>query len=104
HPLLGARLPRRRLLRGAHATDTAVLLRPGRGVLLDLTDNPALRHRAQPWTDRIDVVTATATEPIDADARTTALLVRPDGHVAWVAPGTHNDLPTVLDRWFGPAR
>ncbi|MFE5479694.1 FAD-dependent monooxygenase [Nocardia sp. NPDC056541] len=104
HPLLGARLPRRRLVRGAHATDTAALLRPGRGVLLDLTDNPALRHRAQPWTDRIDVVTATATEPIDADARTTALLVRPDGHVAWVAPGTHNDLPTVLDRWFGPAR
>ncbi|MEV6063017.1 FAD-dependent monooxygenase [Nocardia asteroides] len=104
HPLLGARLPRRALVRGGQATDTAALLRSGRGVLLDLTDNPALRRRAQPWTDRVDVVTATSTEPVDADARTTAVLVRPDGHVAWAAPGTDHDLPTALDRWFGPAR
>ncbi|WP_280341783.1 FAD-dependent monooxygenase [Nocardia neocaledoniensis] len=103
HPLLGARLPRRALVRGGHDTDTAALLRSGRGVLLDLTDNPALRRRAQPWIDRIDVVTATPTEPIDA-ARTTAVLVRPDGHVAWVAPGSNDDLPTALDRWFGPGR
>ncbi|MGW5437002.1 FAD-dependent monooxygenase [Nocardia asteroides] len=104
HPLLGARLPRRGLVRGGQATDTAALLRSGRGVLLDLTGNPALRRRAQPWTDRVDVVTATPTEPVDADARTTAVLVRPDGHVAWAAPGTDHDLPTALDRWFGPAR
>ncbi|MEV6218336.1 FAD-dependent monooxygenase [Nocardia sp. NPDC051833] len=104
HPLLGARLPRRALVRGGQVTDTAALLRSGRGVLLDLTDNPALRRRAQPWTDRIDVVTATTTEPIEAGARTTAVLVRPDGHVAWVAPGTDDDLPTALDRWFGPGR
>jgi bifunctional hydroxylase/dehydrase len=104
HPLLGARLPRRMLTRSGRATDTATLLRTGRGLLLDLTDNPVLRRRAQPWTDRVDVVTATATEPIDPTVRTTALLARPDGHVAWVAPGTQHDLPTALDRWFGPAR
>lgn len=104
HPLLGARLPRRMLTRRGRATDTATLLRPGRGLLLDLADNPVLRRRAQPWTDRVDVVTATATEPIDPSARTTALLARPDGHVAWVAPGTQHDLPTALDRWFGAAR
>ncbi|MFF2083905.1 FAD-dependent monooxygenase [Nocardia sp. NPDC058176] len=104
HPLLGARLPRRPLLRGGRPTDTAALLRSGRGVLLDLTDNAVLRGRAQPWIDRIDVVTATAVEPFDTAARTTAALVRPDGHVAWVAPGTDDDLPTALDRWFGPAR
>ncbi|MGY2011488.1 FAD-dependent monooxygenase [Nocardia gipuzkoensis] len=104
HPLLGARLPRRALLRGGRATHTAELLRSGRGVLLDLGDNPVLRRRAVPWIDRIDVVTATATEPVEPSARTTALLVRPDGHVAWVAPGSHHDLPTALDRWFGPAR
>ncbi|WP_040797499.1 FAD-dependent monooxygenase [Nocardia higoensis] len=104
HPLLGARLPRRALSRDGRATDTAALLRSGRGVLLDLADNAVLRQRARPWIDRVDVVTATPAEPIDPAARTTALLVRPDGHVAWAAPGTHHDLPTALDRWFGPAR
>ncbi|MGW4125902.1 FAD-dependent monooxygenase [Nocardia sp. NPDC004711] len=104
HPLLGARLPRRALTREGHHTDTAELLRHGRGVLLDLTNNPVLRKRAAPWTDRIDVVIAAPNEPIDAAARTSALLVRPDGHVAWVAPGTHHDLPAALRRWFGPAR
>ncbi|MGW5383205.1 FAD-dependent monooxygenase [Nocardia sp. NPDC003963] len=104
HPLLGARLPRRALTRGDRVTDTATLLRAGRGVLLDLADNPVLRRRARPWADRVDVVTATATEAIDPRARTAALLVRPDGHIAWAAPGTQHDLPTALDRWFGPAR
>lgn len=104
HPLLGARLPRRALLRDGRATDTAALLRAGRGVLLDLTGNAVLRRRARPWTDRIDVVTATAAETIAPGARTTALLVRPDGHVAWAAPGSHHDLATAMDRWFGPAR
>lgn len=104
HPLLGARLPRRTLERAGQATDTTELLRSGRGVLLDLTDNPVLRQRAAPWIDRIDVVTATPTQPIDTTASTTALLVRPDGHVAWVAPGTGHDLPTALGRWFGPGR
>ncbi|MGW0250538.1 FAD-dependent monooxygenase [Nocardia goodfellowii] len=106
HPMLGARLPRTSLTRNGRATDTAELLRSGRGVLLDLADNPALRRRAAGWTDRIDLVTATPDQSGAADqlAGTTALLVRPDGHIAWAAPGSRHDLPMALDRWFGPAR
>ncbi|MCC8246322.1 FAD-dependent monooxygenase [Saccharothrix luteola] len=101
NPLLGLRLPHLDLTRGHHRTSGAELLRAGRGVLLDLADNAVLRRRAAPWADRIDVVTATAAD--DLPGGTTAVLVRPDGHVAWAAPGTHHDLPTALDRWFGPA-
>ncbi|MFG2683784.1 FAD-dependent monooxygenase [Streptomyces sp. NPDC048392] len=105
HPLLGRRMPdvelsgHRLLSRGTEA------LRAGRGVLLDLADNDRLRERARPWLDRIDVVTATPVLPGDSVlAGTTAVLVRPDGYVAWAAPGSHADLPMALERWFGPAR
>ncbi|MFE9750532.1 FAD-dependent monooxygenase [Saccharothrix saharensis] len=100
NPLLGLRLPHLELTRGRHRTSSAELLRRGRGVLLDLADNAVLRRRAAGWADRVDVVTATASD--DLPGGTTAVLVRPDGHVAWAAPGSHHDLPTALDRWFGP--
>ncbi|WP_406456010.1 FAD-dependent monooxygenase [Streptomyces sp. NBC_00876] len=104
HPLLGARLPRLELTVGAARTSSTALLRPGRGVLLDLTDNPWLRRRAARWRDRIDLVTGVPHGPVPEDlTRTTAVLLRPDGYVAWAAPGSHHDLPTALDRWFGPA-
>jgi 3-(3-hydroxy-phenyl)propionate hydroxylase len=32
-----------------------------------------------------------------------ALLIRPDGHVAWVADHTQNGLVDALTKWFGPA-
>ncbi|WP_086840980.1 FAD-dependent monooxygenase [Amycolatopsis kentuckyensis] len=105
HPLLGLRLPRVRLGRGLRETASAELLRPGRGVLLDFDGNPRLRARADGWTDRVDVVTAAPLAPVPGPLRdTAAVLVRPDGHVAWAAPGSHHDLPMALDRWFGPAR
>ncbi|MYW13460.1 FAD-binding protein [Streptomyces sp. SID2563] len=104
HPLLGARLPRLELTTRAGRTSSTALLRSGRGVLLDLTDNPWPRRRAARWRDRIDVVTGTPHGSVPAGlAGTTAVLLRPDGYVAWAAPGSHHDLPTALDRWFGPA-
>ncbi|MFC3979719.1 FAD-dependent monooxygenase [Streptosporangium jomthongense] len=106
NPLLGARLPRLELTRGTEETTSTRLLRSGRGVLIDLEDVPWLRRRAAGWTDRIDVVLAT---PRDIEAGgpvegTSAVLLRPDGHVAWAAPGSHHDLTMALERWFGPAR
>ncbi|MFJ5927761.1 FAD-dependent monooxygenase [Kitasatospora sp. NPDC092948] len=106
HPLLGLRMPRLELTVGGRTTSSTELLRAGRGVLLDLTDNPHLRRRAADWTDRIDVVTATAAAPTQDSglAGTAAVLLRPDGHIAWTAPGSWHDLPMALTRWFGRAR
>jgi bifunctional hydroxylase/dehydrase len=106
NPLLGARLPRLPLDRSGRRTTSTELLRTGRGLLLDLDDNATLRRRADAWRDRVDIVTATPLGvPDDSPLTTTAAaLVRPDGHVAWAAPGSHHDLPTALERWFGPAR
>jgi bifunctional hydroxylase/dehydrase len=75
-------------------------------VLLDLADNAVLRERARGWLDRVDVVTGTpaAQPPGSRTAGTAAVLIRPDGYVAWAAPGSHQSLPMALTRWFGPAR
>ncbi|GAA2427664.1 FAD-dependent monooxygenase [Streptomyces macrosporus] len=106
HPLLGRRMPRLELTANGRDTSSAELLHRGRGVLLDLEDNATLRRRASGWTDRVDVVTATPRNvtPASGLQGTAAVLVRPDGHVAWAAPGSHHDLPSALERWFGPAR
>ncbi|MER8073222.1 FAD-dependent monooxygenase [Streptomyces sp. NPDC094034] len=107
NPLLGLRLPRLELSRDTTVTSSTELLRAGRGVLLDLADTPKLRRRAAPWADRVDVVTAAArgaASPGGAPDGASAVLLRPDGHIAWIAPGSHHDLPMALERWFGPAR
>ncbi|MFB7941716.1 FAD-dependent monooxygenase [Streptomyces sp. NPDC056049] len=106
HPLLGKRMPHLALTTGDRTTDSTRLLHSARGLLLDLADNPRLRARAAAWSDRVDIVTAEPGE-VSADSGlrgTTAVLVRPDGYVAWAAPGSHHDLPMALERWFGRPR
>lgn len=72
----------------------------GRFVLLALADHPAVAAAAR-WRDRVEVVTATA---VDHD-RLSAVLIRPDGAVAWAsAPGRPGDmslLETALRTWLG---
>ncbi|NLU68568.1 FAD-dependent monooxygenase [Streptomyces sp. HNM0574] len=106
HPLLGKRLPGLPLRTpDGKAVRSSEALHRGRGVLFDLADNPRLRSRAAPWTDRIDVLTAAPDGPLPSELDgTAALLVRPDGYIAWAAPGAHGDLPMALERWFGPGR
>ncbi|MFD8145205.1 FAD-dependent monooxygenase [Streptomyces sp. NPDC059708] len=104
HPLLGRRMPHLELTGPDGPTSSTELLRPARGVLLDLADNPRLRRRAAAWAERVDTVTARPAgdgTAADVPHDTTALLIRPDGYVAWAAPGSHHDLPMALDRWFG---
>ncbi|MCR3754012.1 FAD-dependent monooxygenase [Lentzea californiensis] len=67
-------------------------LRGGRGLVLDRTG----RLNAGGWLDRVDVVT----DP-GAALDVPALLLRPDGHVAWIGEHQH-DLDDHLSRWFGP--
>ncbi|MFC5744418.1 FAD-dependent monooxygenase [Actinomadura rugatobispora] len=110
HPLLGRRMPHIGLVTDGTKTTTTELLRTGRGVLLDLTGDADLRRAASGWSDRVDVVTAAPADPETGGvAEAGALLIRPDGHVAWTAPdgaggGSDGGLGEALARWFGPPR
>ncbi|MFC8231435.1 FAD-dependent monooxygenase [Streptomyces sp. NPDC057287] len=103
HPLSGLRLPPAELTRhgaGSGATiRTAELLRGGRGLLLDLG---AETEPAPAWSAaRVDRVTARPVpgSPLSAGD---ALLVRPDGYVAWAGRSTGDpSLHRALRRWFG---
>ncbi|GAB3497735.1 FAD-dependent monooxygenase [Amycolatopsis cihanbeyliensis] len=104
HDLLGARLPHRELVAGGVATSSTRLLHPARGLLLDVDTDPALLGLAEGWSDRVDTVAVT--EPRDWPDGAATVLVRPDGHVAWVGAGRSGDkdaLHAALHRWFGPA-
>ncbi|MFJ3442756.1 rifampin monooxygenase [Streptomyces sp. NPDC086081] len=90
HELLGRRLRDVRLERGR----LYELLHAGRGLLLDRTGG---RLSVTGWEDRVDHV-------VDAGGEwdVPAVLLRPDGHVAWVGED-QADLRTRLSRWFGTA-
>ncbi|MFI6740875.1 FAD-dependent monooxygenase [Nonomuraea sp. NPDC050451] len=79
-----------------HARRLAELLRDARPLLLDLTGENDLAVIAEPWNDRVHHVTATAD-----DSPSPALLIRPDGYVAW-AGADPDSLKAALTRWFSP--
>jgi 3-(3-hydroxy-phenyl)propionate hydroxylase len=99
HPLLGCRVPDFPLTTADGETRVAETLHPGRGVVLDLSGGALRLDGVSGWADRVDVVTAKPAPEIDA----AALLVRPDGHVAWAdASGADDEgLRVALTRWFG---
>ena len=110
HPLAGRFAPDLRLDAGGGVTRVAELLRPARGVLLDLSSaTGALVGAASGWSDRVGV---TAARPLAPPAPATAMLIRPDGYVAWAAdPADPADLadlarglPEALRAWFGEPR
>ncbi|MBO4207949.1 rifampin monooxygenase [Micromonospora echinofusca] len=88
--LLGRRLPDIDVRQG-HLYG---LLHRGRGLLLDRTE----RLTVGGWSDRVDHL-ADATAALDAPC----VLLRPDGHVAWVGDD-QPDLDDHLSRWFGGRR
>ncbi|MEX0168096.1 rifampin monooxygenase [Streptomyces sp. LMG1-1-1.1] len=76
------------------------LMRNGHGVLLD----PAGRLSLQGWADRVDHVTGIPQEIATGDdLDLPALLLRPDGHVAW-AGDDQQALLDHLSQWFGAAK
>ncbi|MEU9394646.1 FAD-dependent oxidoreductase [Streptomyces sp. NPDC048324] len=100
HPLLGRRMPPGTTvtLPDTSRTRVAELLRTGRGLLLTTDDATASLARA--YRGRVEVVTGLWSVPGTA---LDAVLIRPDGYVAWTCPGTVDDLAQALERWFGTA-
>lgn len=95
HPLSGYLAPELSLDDG---TRLAELLHRARPVLLDLSGG-GYAASAGAWADRVDLVTGGS-----ADTSVAALLVRPDGYVAWATDSPDGlGLPEALARWFGPA-
>ncbi|TYB45395.1 FAD-dependent monooxygenase [Actinomadura chibensis] len=95
HPLLGRRLPQVTV----GETPIVRLLETGRGLFLEFAADTGRTGEAAAWSGRVDTVTAPATAEIDA----AALLLRPDGRVAWAtrAPSGADGLATALRTWFG---
>jgi 3-(3-hydroxy-phenyl)propionate hydroxylase len=104
HPLLGRRMPDLDVITAHGPRRVFELLHEARPVLLDLGAPGSID--ITPWTDRV--------RHVDADFRGTwelpvigavrapvAVLVRPDGHVAWVGDGTGAGLDRALATWFG---
>jgi 2-polyprenyl-6-methoxyphenol hydroxylase-like FAD-dependent oxidoreductase len=98
HPLLGLMVPDLTLHNGCRVTD---LLRDARPVLLDLSGGRAATAAAS-WAERVDAVTSAMT------GGPAAMLIRPDGYVAWAVDTFGSDdalrLQAALERWFGPVR
>ncbi|MEU9410080.1 FAD-dependent monooxygenase [Streptomyces sp. NPDC048281] len=96
HALTGQSTPDLELSDGTRLGDR---LHGGRALLLDLADDPKLRARAEGYADRVDVLTVAC----PGRPELTALLVRPDGFVAWAADRDDeggNGLDDALSRWF----
>jgi 2-polyprenyl-6-methoxyphenol hydroxylase-like FAD-dependent oxidoreductase len=105
HPLLGRRVPDLDLVTESGATRVFTLLHEARPVLLDLG---AGALDIAPWANRVRRVDAryegTWQLPVvGAVSAPSAVLIRPDGHVAWVGDGTDAGLRDALRKWFGPS-
>jgi 2-polyprenyl-6-methoxyphenol hydroxylase-like FAD-dependent oxidoreductase len=99
HPLEGQLVPDVRLRTPDGSTRVAELMRPGRTILLDLTGAGSVAAAVAGWSPAVTIVTAKPDGPAPADA----LLIRPDGFVAWASgPGGPDGAPGLTDalrRW-----
>jgi 3-(3-hydroxy-phenyl)propionate hydroxylase len=104
HPLLGRRLPDLDLVTANGPLRVFTLLHDARPVLLNLGDPGGLD--IAPWADRVQLSDATydgtwELPALGAVTAPAAVLIRPDGYVAWVGDGTDTGLRDALTTWFG---
>jgi len=110
HPLLGRRMPDLDLVTSQGPQRTSALLHHARPVLLNFSE-PGHIDIAQ-WADRVQLVDAKYLDAKYLDAwelpvigtvtSPVAVLIRPDGYVAWVGDKTDQGLADALTTWFGP--
>ena len=105
HPLLGRRMPDLDLVTVHGPLRVFTLLHDARPVLLNLGEPGGFD--INPWAERVQLIEAkylgrwelpaigTVTAPL-------AVLIRPDGYVAWVGDVTQMGLADALTTWFGP--
>ena len=105
HPLLGRRMPDLDLVTADGPLRVFTLLHDARPVLLNLGEPGGFDMT--PWAGRVQLVDAAHVGswelPVLGEVTApTAVLIRPDGHVAWVGDLTDPRLPDSLTTWFGP--
>src|SRR2546430_4102086 len=105
HPLLGRRMPDLDLVTASGPLRAFTLLRDARPVLLNLGEPGGVD--IAPWADRVQLVDAACggaweLPALGTVAAPTAVLIRPDGYVAWVGDLTRAGLADALTTWFGP--
>ena len=104
HPLLGRRMPDLDLVTAEGPLRVFTLLHDARPVLLDLGQPGGLD--IAPWADRVQLIDAEYAgawelPAVGAVPAPSAVLIRPDGYVAWVGGGTQAGLDDALTTWFG---
>jgi 3-(3-hydroxy-phenyl)propionate hydroxylase len=106
HPLLGRRMPDLDLHTADGPTRVFTLLHDARPVLLNLGEPGGFD--ISPWANRVRLVDAKhdgvwELPVLGKIAAPQAVVIRPDGHVAWAGDLTDPELPQALATWFGAA-
>ena len=104
HPLVGRRMPDLDLITPDGPVRVFTLLHQARPLLLNLGEPGSIDITS--WSDRVPVVDARYDGPWELPAlgvvpAPIAVLIRPDGYVAWVGDGTQSNLTAALTTWFG---
>ncbi|VIO66548.1 Anhydrotetracycline monooxygenase [Bradyrhizobium ivorense] len=107
HPLLGRRMPDLDLVLADGEVRVFALLQEARPVLINFAERCSIEIAG--WSDRVQLIDARyrgawELPVVGAVAAPTAVLVRPDGHVAWVGEQTQAGLTEALTKWFGAPR
>ncbi|WP_404712766.1 FAD-dependent monooxygenase [Sphingomonas sp. MMS24-J13] len=96
HPLTGRSVPDFAMADGTRVNE---YMRSGRGLIVDFDKRPSRKSIAAQWRDRIAYIADDASERLGLSA----MLVRPDGVVAWASDRAADDtgLTAAASRWFG---
>ena len=105
HPLLGRRMPDLDLVTERGPQRVFPLLHDARAVFLNLGEPGAFD--ITPWAERVRLIDARYAGKWElpvfgAVSAPAAVLIRPDGYVAWASDGTDHGLRDALTKWFGP--
>jgi 3-(3-hydroxy-phenyl)propionate hydroxylase len=104
HPMLGRRMPDLDIATADGPARVFELLHDAKPVLLNLGEHGSFD--ITPWADRVQMIDAAYVGPwelpvLGSVTAPTAVLIRPDGHVAWVGDGTDIGLRNSMTTWFG---